>query len=62
MRRNLRKLDEAKFAPFANGIPSHDCIANVISRLQPKAFLACFLGWTRAVAEATGGEVVAVDG
>jgi hypothetical protein len=51
-----------KFAPFANGIPSHDCIATVISRLRPKAFQSCFVDWTRAVAEATDGEVVAVDG
>jgi predicted transposase YbfD/YdcC len=51
-----------KFAPFANGIPSHDCIANVISRLNPKTFQACFISWTRAVAQATNGEVVAVDG
>lgn len=51
-----------KFAPFANGIPSHDCIASVISRLNPKTFQACFISWTRAVAQATNGEVVAVDG
>lgn len=51
-----------KFAPFAEGIPSHDCIAYVISRLPPKAFQACFVSWTRAVAEASGGEVVAIDG
>jgi predicted transposase YbfD/YdcC len=51
-----------KFAPFANGIPSHDCIATVISRLRPEAFQSCFVSWTRAVAEASGGEVVAVDG
>lgn len=51
-----------KFAPFSNGIPSDDCLAYVISRLQPKAFQACFVSWTRAVADATGGELVAVDG
>lgn len=51
-----------KFAPFTNGIPSHDCLANVTSRLNPKAFQECFVSWTRAVAEATGGEVIAVDG
>jgi predicted transposase YbfD/YdcC len=44
------------------GFPSHDCIAYVISGLSPKAFQACFVSWTRAVSEATGGEVVAVDG
>jgi predicted transposase YbfD/YdcC len=34
----------------------------VISRLRPKAFQSGFVNWTRAVAEATDGEVVAVDG
>ena len=51
-----------KFAPFIHGVPSHDCIAYVVSRLRPKSFQACFLSWTRAVAEATGGELVAIDG
>jgi len=27
-----------RFALFANGVPSHDGIANVISRLTPKGF------------------------
>jgi predicted transposase YbfD/YdcC len=49
-------------AAFANGVPSHDCIANVISRLSVKGFQACFLSWTQAVMAATGGEVIAVDG
>jgi predicted transposase YbfD/YdcC len=34
----------------------------VISRLRPKAFQSCFVDWTRGVAEATDGEVVALDG
>jgi predicted transposase YbfD/YdcC len=51
-----------KFAPFANGIPSHDCIANVVSRLKPQGFQACFRSWTQAVAATTGGELIAVDG
>ncbi|MBK1722821.1 ISAs1 family transposase, partial [Thiocystis violacea] len=51
-----------KFAPFANGIPSHDCIASVISRLNPKTFQACFVSWTRAISAVTDGEIVAVDG
>lgn len=57
------KLDWLRqFAPFRNGVPSHDCIANVVSRLSPKGFQACLLSWTQAVAQVTGGEVVAVDG
>jgi len=51
-----------RFAPFKNGIPSHDCIANVVARLSPKGFQECFCSWTRAVTKATGGEVIAVDG
>ena len=51
-----------KFAPFANGVPSHDCIANVMSRLSPKGFQECFRSWTGAVSEATQGEVIAIDG
>jgi predicted transposase YbfD/YdcC len=57
------KLDWLRrFAPFVHGIPSHDCIANLISRLNPKTFQACFVSWTRAFSEASDGEVVAVDG
>jgi predicted transposase YbfD/YdcC len=51
-----------QFAPFRNGVPSHDCIANVLSRLSPKGFQECFGNWTRAVAKVTAGEVIAVDG
>jgi hypothetical protein len=50
------KLDWLRrFAPFANGIPSHDCMATVLSRLRPAVFQSCFMSWTRAVADATGG-------
>jgi len=50
-----------KLAPFSHGIASPDCMAYVICRLPPKAFQECFVSWTRAVADATGGELVAVD-
>jgi predicted transposase YbfD/YdcC len=57
------KLDWlCKFGRFANGVPSHEGIAGVISRLTPKGFGECFRRWTQAVATATGGEVIAVDG
>ena len=51
-----------RFALFENGVPSHDCVANVISRLTPKGFGDCFRSWTQAVAGTTGGEIIAVDG
>lgn len=57
------KLDWLRqFAPFRNGVPSHDCIANLVARLSPKGFQTCLLSWTRAIAQITDGEVVAVDG
>ena len=51
-----------KYGRFDHGLPSHDCIARVISRLSPKGFQTCFRQWTQAVADATGGEIIAVDG
>ncbi len=57
------KLDWLRgVAPFGNGVPSHDCIANVVSRLSPKGFQACLLSWTREAAQVTDGEVIALDG
>lgn len=51
-----------RFIPLKNGVPSHDCIAYVISRLDPKRFTECFIGWAEDVREKTLGEIVAVDG
>jgi len=45
-----------------NGIPSHDCIARVISRIEPTAMSDCFVAWVNGVAELTEGEVIAIDG
>ncbi len=51
-----------QYVPLVNGVPSHDCIAYVMCRLSPPKFRDCFMSWTQAVAEETGGEVIAVDG
>jgi len=45
-----------------NGIPSHDCIAYVLSRVSPVGFRECFMSWTQSVLGATNGEIIAVDG
>jgi predicted transposase YbfD/YdcC len=45
-----------------NGIPSHDCIARVVSRIEPGQLTGCFIAWAQSVAELTLGEVVAIDG
>ncbi len=57
------KLDWLRqFVPLKNGIPSHDCIAYVISRLSPTQFQRCFLNWINEIHEQTAGEIIAIDG
>ncbi len=51
-----------QFLELPEGIPSHDTFNRVLRLLDPVQFQACFLSWMRAVAEATQGEVVAIDG
>lgn len=49
------------FVPLANGIPSHDCIEYVMTRLSPVKFRDCFMSWTQAVKQ-EAEDIVAVDG
>ncbi len=57
------KLDWLRqYVPLSNGIPSHDTIARVISRLSPKGLQECFVNWVQSVTSATAGEIVAIDG
>jgi predicted transposase YbfD/YdcC len=51
-----------RFVPLKNGVPSHDCLACVISRLSPKEFQRCFMDWANAVRTGLPGEVVAING
>jgi len=51
-----------QYIPLANGVPSHDCIAYVLCRLSPQKFRDCFMNWTQAMTEYTGGEIIAIDG
>lgn len=51
-----------EYVALENGVPSHDCIAYALSRLSPPKFRECFMSWTHAVMEQTGGEVIAIDG
>ena len=50
------------FLKLPHGIPSHDTFSRVFARLDPAAFHRCFLTWIEAVAAATGGKLVAIDG
>jgi predicted transposase YbfD/YdcC len=51
-----------QFLELPEGIPSHDTFNRVLRLLDPVQFQACFLSWMQAVAAATAGEVVAIDG
>jgi predicted transposase YbfD/YdcC len=50
------------FLALPHGIPSHDTFGRVFARLKPEHFQACFLSWTRAVAQLTQGALVSLDG
>jgi predicted transposase YbfD/YdcC len=51
-----------RYIPLANGIPAHDTIARVLSRISAAGFERCFASWVGACAHVTEGEVIAVDG
>jgi predicted transposase YbfD/YdcC len=44
-----------------NGIPSHDTISRVFSKINPKEFEKCFFEWVSSLTESIRG-VVAIDG
>ena len=51
-----------RFFPFEKGIPKHDTIARVISRLSPKGLQDSFVDWVQSIANLTDREVIAIDG
>lgn len=51
-----------RYVPLANGIPAHDTLARVLSRISAHGFEQCFASWVSACAEVSEGEVVAIDG
>jgi hypothetical protein len=51
-----------RFAPFGNGVPSHDGIANVMSRLSVQGVPSVLHGSDGSGDGGHGGEVIAVDG
>ena len=45
---------------FLNGIPVHDTIARIISRIQPEQFQAAFIRWTQAIQQQMDGALITV--
>jgi predicted transposase YbfD/YdcC len=50
------------FLELPNGIPSHDTFGRVFAALDPAAFEECFMKWVNALATASAGRLIAIDG
>lgn len=50
------------FLDLPGGVPSHDTFGRVFSKLDPDAFEKCFNAWVAAVAQCSGGKLIAIDG
>lgn len=51
-----------KYGDFSQGIPVHDTIARLISRIAPEQLQQAFIDWMKETEKQTKGEVMAVDG
>jgi predicted transposase YbfD/YdcC len=52
----------ADFLDLPHGIPGHDTFRRVLSRLDPEELTRCFIAWTEALREVSGGDIVSIDG
>jgi len=50
------------FLELPNGIPSHDTFGRVFSLLDPQQLERCFRQWMAALAQSSGGKLIALDG
>ncbi len=50
------------FLALPSGIPSHDTFGRVFSLLDPDQLERCYRRMTAALAESTGGKLIAIDG
>jgi len=57
-----RKEWLSTFLPLPNGIPSHDTFRRVFGALERNQFAQALFQWTQALHEATGGQLLAIDG
>jgi predicted transposase YbfD/YdcC len=51
-----------QYIELPNGIPSHDTIGSLMSRLDPKEFAAGFARWVETEMPSLAGEHIAIDG
>ena len=49
------------FLPYADGIPSHDALNDLVNALDPELFKACFTSWVATLRD-TDPDIIAIDG
>ncbi len=52
----------AEVLDLPHGIPGHDTFRRVLSRLDPEELTRCFVAWTTALSDLSGGDIVPIDG
>lgn len=52
----------ADLLELPHGIPSHDTFRRVLSQGDPEELTQCFIAWTDALREVSGGEIISLDG
>lgn len=57
-----READLKTLFELPNGIPSHDTLERVFSRLNAKSFQQCFYGWANSIRKKAGRDLIAIDG
>jgi len=50
------------FLQLPNGIPSHDTIGDLYSRLSPSQLQSCFLSWVQSMVQVRSGDIIPIDG
>lgn len=45
-----------------HGIPCDDTFRRVLSRLDPDELTQCFISWSEALSDMSGGDLVSIDG
>ena len=51
-----------KFLDLRNGIPHADTYRRVFERVNPESLQQCFLSWVNQIVEASGAQVIPIDG
>jgi predicted transposase YbfD/YdcC len=65
---DVEEFGEAKedwlktFLLLPNGIPSHDTIGDLYTRLSPSQLQEGFLSWIQSIVEVSGGDIIPIDG